>query len=145
MLYSMPFARLVYLFVSIPAWIPFVTRSCILDEHTQTAISCLTLKISTDQKEIFDSQLPHSVAFRNVWLTCFIHISLSGSVKPDLHHLNMECILKRVYYIITFFESDCLLFFVFDFCFIHYDDLYSQKWFVNLFTILNTYNEMYIV
>ena len=102
-------------------------------------------KISKDQKEILDSQLPHSVAFRNVWLTCFIHISLSGSVKPDLHHLNMECILKRVYYIITFFESDCLLFFVFDFCFIHYDDLYSQKWFVNLFTILNTYNEMYIV
>ena len=52
-------------------------------------------KISKDQKEIFDSQLPNPVAFKNVCLTCFIHIFLSGSVKPDFHHLNMECLLHE--------------------------------------------------
>lgn len=94
-------------------------------------------KISKDQKEIFDSQLPHSVAFRNVWLTCFIHISLSGSVKPDFHHLNMECILKEgvlYHHLFFFFLLNTL----------HYY-LFSQKWFVNLFTNMNTYTKMYIV
>ena len=105
-------------------------------------------KISKGQKEIFDSQLPHSVAFRNVWLTCFIHILLSGSVKPDFRHLNMECILKEgVLYHHLFWIWLLIVFFVF-FLFLlntlHYD-LYSQKWFVNLFTNMNTYTEMYIV